>query len=360
VVIKTLKYSDLTTHKLYDLKNYSHQFFDPSYFEFPKYTLFESYKARSASRYRYYDNDLSDARSLIVNQKLNALIDKSSSREISVFVKRYKQFLNKYNINHHLEVDTILDYLGKNPNALAMKCIVANDYWDLKSIEKARSRFKSFEEYQKYRNSEASKNTYHYEYPPAYFVDRSEMRSLFENVKTADYPYIDWRDLITSLGFAILLAFLFILFSFSDLITLLLAIPFGGILLVANILFVVFLTSFGLHENFELKISLQIITFIGMMYSLLTLFYYSKKVHKRILNITFYLCFIISIGLPHALLFLIDNLFKYRVINFCGSEYTKHTIFYYWLTDPLFVILLPLASMLLFMSLIRPINSKPD
>lgn len=360
LVVKTHNYSDLTTHKLYDLKNYAYEFLAPSYFNYPDYNIFESYKAKFENRYYYYDYDLSEVLSLDLNKKLNKVIENSAPDGISSLVKKYERFLRKYRIRHHLEVDTILNYLSEHPNSIAMKSIVSNESWSLKAIQKGRLRFSSFEEYQEYRNSEAADNTYHYNYPPAYFVEQSEIRTLFENVKQADYPYIDWEHLITSLGFAIALSFLFILFSFSDLITLLLAIPFGGILLVANILFAVFLTSFGIRQNFELKISLQIMLFMGIMYGLLFLFYYSKKVHKRILDITFYLCFIITIMLPHAILFLMDNLLKYKALDSCGYEYTKHSIFFYWLTDPLFIILLPLASMLLFMKLIKPISSKAD
>jgi hypothetical protein len=359
-VVKSYNYSDLTTHKLYDLKNYSDELLTPSYFDYPDHNIFESYKAKFGNRNYYYDYDQSMTLNPDLNRKLNHLIETSAPSEISALVKKYERFLKRYQINHFLEVDTILNYLSEHPNSLAMKSIVADEGWSLKTIQKGRLRFKSFEEYQAYRNSNAADHTYYYNYPPAYFVDQSEVRTLFDNVKQADYPYINWVHLITSLGFAIALSFLFILFSFSDLITLLLAIPFGGILLVANILFAVFLTSFGIRQNFELKISLQIVLFMGIMYGLLLLFYYSKKVHKRILNITFYLCFLLTIFLPHALLFLMDNLLRYKVMGACGSEYTKYSIFYYWLMDPLFIILLPLASMLLFMRLIKPTISKAD
>lgn len=361
LVVKTLDYADLSTNELYDLKNYSSQLLETDYFDYSDYDLFGSYRAKFGHRYyNFYDYDQSDDHNLALNQKVNQLIEQSSGDQISNLLKKYERFLSKYKIPYFLETDTILDYLEKHPESIAQKTIVSDEIWDLKDIQKSRSKFGSFEEYQKYRNSNAADHTYYYNYPPAYFVGQSQIESLYENVKHADFPYIDWMHLIFSFGLAIALALLFILFSFSDLITLLLAIPFGGILLVLNILSIVFLTSFGIRSNFELKVSLQLVLFMGLMYGLLLLFFYSKKVHKRILNITFYICFIITTMLPHALLYLMDNLLKYKVINSCGYEYTKHTVFYYWLMDPLFIILLPVVSMLLFMKLIKPISSKPD
>ncbi len=360
VVTKSLKYKDLTSNKFYDLRNYEKELISSDHFDFPEYDLFQSYWAQIHNRYgnRYYEYYYDDFQSVKpeINKQVNELLDKDSPKAISEVVNQYQHFLKKYGIHHYLEPDTILNYLAKHPNAISQKTIVSVNGWGIESKRLRRNRFPSFEAYQQYRNNKDLDN----DYLPAYFVDRDQVKQLYRNVYDANFPYIDWEYLFVILIISTALSFVFILFSFSDLLTLLLAIPFGGILLVLNILCIVFLTSFGIHENFDTKISIHVILFMTLMYGLLFWFDQSKKVHKRILNITFYLCFLLTAFLPHALLFLIDNLFKKDLISSCGNEYTQHTVFFYWLPDPLLSLLLPVAFMLLFMKFIRPVISKAD
>ncbi|AEA42219.1 hypothetical protein [Fluviicola taffensis] len=353
LVLKPLKYADLTTNELSDLKNYSSEVVSKSYFKVSSHSIFDSYKYRFSEHYYsdYYSTN--GTQTLEMNEQFNQFLENASQKDISKLLHNYKGFLNKHEIRHYLEVDTILDYIFKYPEYTRLDNIVSSENWRMDKVFKQRKRLHSFEEYQR-------KRLFHPEdYQPAFFIQKAQLDSLYENVKIAYHAPINWMTLITSIALAIALSFLFILCSFSELITLLLTIPVGGLLLVINILILGF-SSFGTNYNIELKVSSQVVVFMFLMYLLLILFYYSKKVHKRILNITFYLCFFLTIFLPHALLWIIDNLLRTEVFSSCGNLYTKHTLLFYWLTDPLFIILLPLASMLFFMKLIKPITSKAD
>lgn len=364
VVTQKLRYKDLTNHRVFDLRNYGEEVINPDYFNFPEYTLFQSYREQIHPHHSYYYESGLDLEyevnfhylNLKVNRDVNELLDQKSPVEIAQVVKRYQRLLKKYAIDHYLEADTILNYLAGNPDAIKKQAIAAKEIWDLREIREARAPFPSFAAYQ--QNRDTTKNLS--EYPPAYFVDQSQVKELYENVYEASFPYMNWSNLLISVFIAILLSLVFVLFSFGDLLTLLLAIPFGGILIVLNVLCAVFLTSFGIHENFDTKISIQIPLFMLLMYGLLFWFYHSKKVHKRILNMTFYLCFVMTVLFPFALMFLIDNLFQKELVSDCGREYTRHTVFFYWMSDPLLGILLPTITILLFMKWIKPIHSKAD
>jgi|GEM_PF-4240670 len=353
LIKKSYQYDQLSSYKLYDLRNYCKEIIEPTYFDYPAYTLSESYQFSSQRSYHYYfDNEESYQEKF--NEQLNPYLEKSTKEDIRKLLDDYEVFLKNYQIDYNLQLDSILNYVLKHSESMNFPELVSTGSWSNGYDLEKESLSQSMENFQIHRTQDPDNS------PTIFYVEKSQLQSLFENVKTANYPYVNWNQLIISLAIGIALAFLFLLFTFSDLITLLISAPIGGLLIILNVIVGASLNSYANFQDSDLRISTQMVLFAFLMYSLLFTFYRSKRIHARILNITFYLCYVMTIFIGPILMFFLESLLATESYDKCNRSHTLHTTFHYWLEDPLIVISLVLISILGFTRLIKPIVSKPE
>lgn len=352
LIEKSCRYDQLSRNKLSDLRNYCKEMFDSKYFNYPIYNLRESY-LNSIYRNHYYSNQETWYQNQI-NEQLNSFLDKSSKQDLRKLLGSYELFLQDYEIDYNLQSDSILTYVLKHSENMDFpELVLTSELYNEYDIEKE-SLNQSLESFQIHRTQNPNNSQ------AIFFVDQSQLNSLFHNVKKANYPYVNWMQLIVSLGVGMALAFLFLLFALSDLITVLISAPVGGLLIILNVIVGAVMNSYANFENTDLRISSQMVLFAFLMYSLLFSFYRSQKIHARILNITFYLCYIMTIFIGPIILFFLESMLVSESYDKCGHSHTHHTPFHYWLEEPLILISLAFVSILTFTRLIKPIISKPE
>lgn len=363
-LIDAKKLKQLCPYGLHDLRNFSKEKLPSDYFSYPEYkSIFHEY-ASGRNNYRYlihYDEYISDHNfSVEANKSFNAFLTSSERNDMLKVLDKYQALLIRHEIRHSLDNAEILDYVLKRKYKMPAEAVVDNHANNPEKAQADLSKFGGLEEYEAFRASTEDENE-----QSLYFVEQAQLEELYSNSQIAHDPSIHWIPFIFSLFFALGFALVFFLFAIGNPINLIIAASVGGVFVILNVLFfIVFLEYHGSdiddYRNVEFRLFAQLLIFSAILYTLLYIFYKGKGISKRLLLITFNLCFAVTILLPMFVYQFLETLLRKEYIDKCNDSHIEHSIFHYWVQDPLIIWLSVFGAILVFTHLIKPVLAKPE
>jgi hypothetical protein len=356
--VEARKLKQLCPNELSDLRNFTKETFNPNYFKYPQYkNIFEEY-AQKRNYYRSYYLEEAAENNLDMNKEFNVFLNSRKRSDFIELITKYEKFLIKHQIAYSFNKEQIIDYVLKRRLNMNFKPIVAESTIDLDLARADLSSYGNLENYESYRKE--SKNYLQ----PLYFVETNHLEYLYSNSVEAHNPAINWTWFVVSIYFALILAFLFFLFAIGNPINLIIAASVGGVFIILNILFfVLFLQpryTSSILADFNFRLFTQLVVFCLLMYSLLYVFFANKGISKRLLLITFHLCFGITLFVPFITFQFLESILKKPYQNKCFYHLTEHSIFYYWAQDPIVIWLSAFGAILLFTHFIKSVLAKPE
>ncbi|TSJ41984.1 hypothetical protein [Fluviicola chungangensis] len=358
-LIGAKKLNQLCPNGLNDLRNFCKEKISPSYFEYEKYdNIFLEYAARRFHFRGWYYRD--DNFSIKINKDFNDFLSQSSQADVLQLLNKYERLLNRHQIGYSLNTSEILDYVWKRKHNMNFSPIVGQSSNNPKQVELDRARFGNLENYEAYKSQ--TDDVYE---QPWYFVETGQLEQLYSNSLRAHDPAINWMAFIVSIFFALGCALVFFLFAIGNPINLIIVASAGGVFVILNILFfVVFLeyhgSDYGTYKNTEFRLFSQLMVFSAILYALFYIFYQGKNVSKRLLLITFNLCFALSVLFPAFLFLFLESVLKTEYLDSCSDSHTIHSLFYYWVQDPIVIWVSAFSAILLFTHFIKPVLAKPE
>lgn len=360
-VVGAKKLEQLCPNGLYDLRNFSRQEISPNYFNYPVYQNILHEYASGRNNYRiYYDEYEEDRKSSAkANRSFNAFLSKSSGEDLIQLLGKYEQLLTRHGIAHAFDQQAIVAYVLKRQHRMTFKPLVAKSYIDSQLANENLMRYGNLEKYEQVRRESE-------EYmQPLYFVETGQLDHLFSNSYDAHNPATNWVFIIVSMYFALGCAFVFFLFAIGNPVNLIIAASAGGILVILNVLFfLLFLqyrgSDFNVYQNMELRVHSQLLIFSAILYSLLYLFYSMRNGSKRVLLITFNLCFMLTPLLPFFAMLFLESLLRTTYSDACTGLTFRHTLFRYWAEDPMVIWFSAFGAILLFTHFIKRVLAKPE
>jgi hypothetical protein len=365
-LIGAKKREQLCPNELYDLRNFCKEEIDPNYFEYDKFeNLFQEYAARrytsgnSYIDYIDYIDPNNGNHSVEANKSFNTFLASSKKEGIVKLLEKYEQLLVRHQVAYSIDIPEIVNYVWKRQRNMNFPDFMGETANNSRQAEIDLARFGNLENYEAFRAG-----TKEYE-QPLYFVETSHLDHLYSNSLSAHDPVIKWTPFMSSIYFALGFAFLFFLFAIGNPINIIIAASVGGVLLILNVLFfLVFMESMnGFYEDQydpAFRVFSQALIFSGILYSLLYIFYAKKHVSKRLLLITFNLCFAVTILLPAFTFQFLECVLKRKYMDSCFNQHTEHSIFYYWGQDPIVIWLSVFGAILVFTHFIKPVLAKPE
>lgn len=351
-------YDELIPYNPFDLRLCKNQLLRSNKLDKQPASIFDSYYSTFYNHhYRYYDySEYYPSRDF--NQAVVKVFDsKDAYAKGKQVLDRYQQFLSKHEVRHSLKTDSVWNYVLSHADRFMVKNPVSEAVEDPDVISSIQNHYSGITEYEQFRMRQDLQN-YH---PPMYFVYSGEITQLYDNASDVFAHSYYWPIIIGSLFSAVILAFAFLLFSIGNIFHILIAIPTGGALIILNILFFIFVVHdhsvYG--RDLDFRVFSQMLVFAFILYSLLFVFYRSKKIGKPILNIAMYLCFAAAPLVPFAVGIFFDLLLTETVVR-CGEVHRIHTALFYIICDPLCILLIGTGFVVLFTGFIKPIISKPE
>ncbi len=364
-LIDAKKLKQLCPNGLNDLRNFSKRDVSLIYFEYPQYkNIFDEYASRRNSYRTIYYDDYYDGESKIsleANKSFNAFLDASTKDDLLQLLEKYRSLLIRHKINHSINTKEILDYVLKRQHNMDFMPIVGESSNNPSQAKLDLSRYGNLENYEAHRAKLVDTRE-----QPLYFVEKEQLEDLFSNSQEAHDPAINWVRLTISIFFALGFALIFFLFAISNPINLIIAASVGGVFVILNILFFAaflerrFDSNYETHSNVEFRLFSQLLIFSAILYFLFYIFYNGKKVSKRLLLITFNLCFAVTILFPAFSFLFLESVLKREYTDSCIAHHTEHSIFYYWIQDPIVIWVSAFSAILLFTHLIKPVLAKPE
>ncbi len=360
-LIETKKLKQLCPNTLYDIRNFSKRGLSPNYFEYEQYkNIFHEYAERGNhfnSLYHY--EDYPSVFSIEANKSFNAFLSRSKKADVLELLNKYEQLLTKHQIGHSLNIPEILDYVWKRQQKMNFSPIVGESVNDSKKAKLDLIKYGNLEKYEAYR---AQTNGYE---QPLYFVEKEQLEDLFSNSLAAHDPAVNWTSFIINIFFALGFAFVFFLFAIGNPINLIIAASVGGVFVILNVLFfLAFLEpSYSNYESRpdpEFRLFSQLMVFSVILYSLFYIFYHGKRVSKRLLLIVLNLCFALTALFPVFLFLFLESVLKREYVDACHDSHTLHSIFYYWVQDPIVIWISAFGAILLFTHFIKAVLAKPE
>lgn len=354
------KYADLVPYKPFDLRLCKNQLIQPNKLDKQPISIFNSYYFSFYGyrhSYRYYDySEVHPSREF--NREVVDLFNSENTYDKGKQVlDRYARFLSKHEVRHSLKTDSIWSYVLSHADRFIVKNPVSGSAEEPDFISSIQNHYNGITEYEKFRASQ-DQNYYH---TPMYFVANTEVSELYENAAEVYAYSYSWYIIISSLFAAVILAFVFLLFSIGNIIHILIAVPIGGVLIILNVFFFLFVVYdraiYGVDSDF--RVFSQMLVFAFILYSLLFIFYRSKKVSKAVLNIAMYLCFVAAPIIPFIAAIFFDLLLTEKATR-CYETYRIHTSLFYVICDPLWILLIGTGFIVVFTAFIKPILSKPE
>lgn len=360
-LIGAKKLEDLCPNELYDIRNFCGQEIDPSYFEYDHFdNIFQEYADRRFRFKSYYNDYDENHHSVEANKNFTNFLASAKKEDVIRVVEKYEQLLARHKIGCSINPGEIVNYVWKRQRKMDFSEIVGQTANNSRQAKADLARFGNLENYEAFRNK--AYDTYH---QPLYFVETAQVNHLYMNSLAAHDPAINWIPFISGIYFALGFAFLFFLFAIGNPINIIIAASVGGVFVILNVLFfLVFMESMdGFYEDRydpAFRVFSQALIFSGILYSLLYIFYAKKNVSKRLLLITFNLCFAVTILVPLFSYQFLESILKRKYMDGCFNRHTEHSVFYYWGQDPIVIWLTVFGAILIFTHLIKPVLAKPE
>lgn len=353
------KLEQLCPNELYDLRNFCKEEIASDYFNYDQFdNIFQEYAARRYYYpYLYYGDYNEDNLSVKANKVFTAFLTVSNKKDIVKLLEKYELLLARHQVLHSLDINEIVNYVWKRKLKMNFSPIVGKSVNSPELVEMDRAKYGNLENY------EAHKAQTDFYEQPWYFVETAQLENLYSNSLAAHDPAINWIPFISGIYFALGFAFLFFLFAIGNPINLIIAASVGGVFVILNILFfLLFLEHNAFSEGSDptFRIFSQILIFCGILYSLLYLFYAKKNVSKRLLLITFNLCFAVTVFVPLFFYQFLECILKRVYHDSCFNQHTEHSIFYYWVQDPIVIWISAFGAILLFTHFIKAVLAKPE
>ncbi len=361
-LLETKKLRQLCPNGLYDLRNFSKEELSPDYFSYPEYkNIFHEYAERRNDynyliHYNEYDGEQNF--SIEANKSFNAFLKSSKRDDILKVLNKYQDLLARHKIRHSLNNAEILDYVLKRKHKMTAPAVVGEFANNPEQAQADLSRFGNLEGYEAFRASTEDEHE-----QSLYFVEKAQLEELYSNSQAAHDPAINWIPFVASLFFALGFALVFFLFAIGNPINLIIAASVGGVFVILNILFfLLFLEQHDYREDYDptFRIFAQLLIFSGILYSLLYIFYSKKSISKRLLLITFNLCFAVTIFVPIFSYQFLESVLKRKYMDSCFNQHTEHSVFYYWGQDPIVIWLSAFGAILVFTHFIKRVLAKPE
>ena len=362
--IEAKKLKELCPNAIYDLRNFSKQEISPNYFKYDNYkNIFQEYASRRNYYYRSIYDDYYDGESnfsLEANKSFNAFLAKAKKEGVIQLLEKYRQLLIRHQIGHSMNISEIVDYVWKRRQNMNYIPIVGESANNLEQVQSDLMKYGNLENYEKFRAQ-----TEEYE-QPMYFVEKEQLEDLYSNSQAAHDPAINWTALTINLFFAIGFAFVFFLFAIGNPINLIIAASIGGVFVILNVLFFLVFMEPSVYSDYshradpQFRLFSQLMVFSVILYSLFYIFFNGKRVSKRLLLITFNLCFALTVLFPSFLFLFLESVLKREYVDACYNTHTEHSIFYYWVQDPIVIWVSAFSAILLFTYFIKAVLAKPE
>ncbi len=196
-----------------------------------------------------------------------------------------------------------------------------------------------------------------------YFFEKEAIRKLLENYEMSHTNRFDNGFMgMFFLGF--FLAFLFVLFEFANIVSILIAIPIGGALMILVALGLIFINLSGSfnydnYDNHSREKNSMIFVFCIVLAIVGTTIYgiFSKTFNKKVLNVLVSMTYVISpffVNLIFGVYFVLSG---HSVNTKCNSEYVYGYAFF---ANPLWILLFSIIGLFAFFSLIKKYKALED
>jgi len=308
--------------------------------------------------YWYYDEQLES--SLKYNEAIRSI--SGSKRKIQETLEEFDAFLTKHEIKHAFSAPVIAEYLAKHNGVFEYgfvdESMNADEFYYYDNPTLYEEDLKQLEA--KYKLSSASTTLkdlesggMHYD---RFLIDNHSLESLFDNSKRTYYWQSFYFSSLMIAFVALGLAFLFLMFSFADFITLVIAIPSIGVLIIINSLICGIIYSIVRSDNY---LFIEPVVFaIGIVVTYFILLK-KKNVSRRVVHAFGYISGFISTLLLVGIVATIGVLTQTRV-NECGYWSYEYSELMRWVEDPGFVFTLALTGIVFYTFTIKKLLAKPD
>lgn len=305
--------------------------------------------------YYYYENIYKNSREL--NDQIRAI--SGNKDKIKKLLVKYDEFLTEHEIPHAFNSDVIATYFVKHKGEFR-NSFVARNLQFYRSFIEDEYQHNKLEAIRKFTDKSkiATVNTLENAQGDVdcFFVEEASVKSVFQNSKTGYYWPDKYFICMVFLIIAAAWAFIFLLFSFADFITLIVTIPITGVLIIINVVICVFLDSIIRDDDYLLFVPMIFSTAIIIVYLIMLK---SKRSSRKITNVMGYITGLISsmylLGL--FVVIILSTMTKYPVENYYE---TRYIFLQNWIEDPGFVFTLSAIGILLYTLTIKKLIAKPD
>lgn len=295
------------------------------------------------ARYRNVKNGLlTHSRHTQYDPIIHQLIRNKKHDEIKKAISHFVSVCNKYQIENNINVDYLSKFLKiknyKNFGASVVNIWRDNSGYYNHGRELNDLKASLFDQKSFIKNM----GTQH-----VYFYNKAGMDNLFYNhdylIKYSKYSF----ELLFYLFLSFFITWVFILFEFASIKSILISIPVGGVLLILNVMIIIFTNS---RENGAF--TTFIMTFLIII--VLTLIGLKKQlIGKKVLNILMNLCYLIAPIFINLIMIFYNELTKYYyVYSECYGttrERRRDSI----ITEPYMFFLYSVIGLLLFIPLLK-------
>ena len=312
----------------------------------------------SALHYYYYYYDEISKGNLEYNKRIRAI--SGNPEKIKETLDKFDAFLTKYDVPHAFNSKVIAEFLVKNKGEFQNSFV--NSYinyqgYSYDPMVRELEREKILKEFQLQSKNTTVKDIETIGFlTTSFLVEETSLESVFRNSKKAYYWKSMYIECLIMSFVALGLAFLFLMFSFADFITLVITIPAMGVLIIINSLICGLIYAISGTDNY-LFLEPLFFAFGVIIFYLIQL--KSKRASRRITHALGYVTGFISTMFVIGVIAAFGVLTQTRVYE-CGYYHTEMNAIMRWVEDPGFIFVTSVVGILLFTTTIKKLIAKAD